>query len=55
MIEGGFGPVWKEDHMTTIRRLLPASGIRAVFDRAKEIERSGKPVLHLEIGMRNWN
>lgn len=40
--------------MTPIRRLLPASGIRAVFDRAKEIEQAGHPVLHLEIGRPDW-
>ena len=40
--------------MTTIRRLLPASGIRAVFDQARAIEQSGRPVLHLEIGRPDW-
>ena len=33
---------------------MPASGIRAIFDRAGEIERSGHPVLHLEIGRPDW-
>lgn len=37
-----------------IHRLLPASGIRAVFDRAKEIERTGQTVLHLDIGRPDW-
>jgi aminotransferase len=40
--------------MTLIRRLLPTSGIRIFFDRAQEIERSGHPVLHLEVGMPDW-
>lgn len=40
--------------MAKIRRMLPASGIRAVFDRAKDLERSGKVVLHLEIGRPDW-
>lgn len=40
--------------MTLIRRLLPTSGIRIFFDRAQAIERSGHPVLHLEVGMPDW-
>jgi len=36
--------------MSRIRRLLPASGIRAVFDQARELELSGKRILHLDIG-----
>ena len=40
--------------MTKVRRLLPASGIRAVFDRAKAMEDAGQPVLHLEIGRPDW-
>lgn len=31
-------------------KMLPSSGIRAIFDRAKEIESGGRKVLHLEIG-----
>lgn len=38
------------DASDTIRRSLPASGIRAIFDRALELERSGRRILHLEIG-----
>jgi len=37
------------------RRFLPASGIRRIFDRAKEIEASGCPVLHLEIGRPDYS
>jgi len=37
------------------RRLLPPSGIRQIFDRAKEIEQSGRPVLHLEIGRPDYS
>ncbi len=40
--------------MSTIRRLLPASGIRAVFDRATALERQGHTVLHLEVGRPDW-
>lgn len=29
---------------------MPASGIRAIFDRALELEKSGRRILHLEIG-----
>lgn len=36
------------------QRLPPASGIRAVFDRAAELERDGREVLHLEIGRPDW-
>jgi aminotransferase len=32
------------------RRLLPASGIRRIFDRAAALERDGREVLHLEVG-----
>lgn len=41
--------------MTPIRRSLPGSGIRVFFDRAQEIERDGHSVLHLEIGMPDWD
>jgi aspartate/methionine/tyrosine aminotransferase len=34
--------------------MLPASGIREIFDRAKQKEATGKPVLHLEIGRPEW-
>lgn len=37
-----------------IRRLLPASGIREVFDLANALERSGEKILHLEIGRPAW-
>jgi aspartate/methionine/tyrosine aminotransferase len=37
-----------------IRRLVPASGIRRVFDLADSLERSGKRILHLEIGRPDW-
>ncbi len=37
-----------------IRRLLPASGIRKIFDIANKIQRGGKEVLHLEIGRPDW-
>ncbi|MBN1902487.1 aminotransferase class I/II-fold pyridoxal phosphate-dependent enzyme, partial [Candidatus Sumerlaeota bacterium] len=37
-----------------IRRLLPASGIRQVFDRANALEKQGKKVFHLEIGRPDW-
>jgi len=40
--------------MSRIRRTLPSSGIRAVFDRASEIERQGNRVWHLEIGRPDW-
>ncbi len=40
--------------MERVRRLLPASGIREIFDRAKQLEAGGKPVLHLEIGRPEW-
>jgi len=30
--------------------LPPASGIRAIFDRAGELERAGRTILHLEVG-----
>lgn len=38
----------------SIRRLLPPSGIRSIFDRAAEIERRGGRVWHLEIGRPDW-
>lgn len=37
-----------------IRRLLPASGIRKVFDKANALEKQGKKVFHLEIGRPDW-
>jgi aminotransferase len=37
-----------------IRRLLPASGIRQVFDKANALEKQGKKVFHLEIGRPDW-
>ena len=40
--------------MSEIRRLLPASGIRAIFNIASEMERRGEKVLHLEIGRPDW-
>ena len=46
--EGGETP------MSHIRRRLPSSGIRAIFDRASEIERQGSRVWHLEIGRPDW-
>jgi aspartate aminotransferase/aminotransferase len=33
-----------------MRRPLAGSGIRAVFDRARELERAGRSVIHMEIG-----
>ena len=40
--------------MSRIRGTLPSSGIRAIFDRASEIERQGSRVWHLEIGRPDW-
>lgn len=37
-----------------IRRLLPSSGIRQVFDKANALEKQGKKVFHLEIGRPDW-
>lgn len=37
-----------------IRRLLPASGIRKIFDLANKMEKSGQEVFHLEIGRPDW-
>lgn len=36
------------------RRFPPASGIRAIFDRAKELESGGEKILHLEVGRPYW-
>lgn len=36
--------------MTVIRRLLPASGIRKIFDRAQELRASGREILNLDVG-----
>lgn len=41
--------------MTVVRRNLPHSGIRAVFDRVAEIESSGRAVLNLGIGFPRWD
>ena len=38
----------------SVRRMLPASGIRAIVDRASAMERAGQAVLHLEIGRPDW-
>lgn len=35
---------------STKARRIPYSGIRKVFDRAKQLERDGRKVIHLEIG-----
>ena len=40
--------------MTPIRRSLPSSGIRIIFDRAQQLERAGHTILHLEVGMPDW-
>ena len=40
--------------MTATPRLPPASGIRAIFDRAQQLERNGRPILHLEVGRPDW-
>ncbi|MGE0760748.1 MAG: pyridoxal phosphate-dependent aminotransferase, partial [Pirellulaceae bacterium] len=37
-----------------VRRALPASGIRAIFDQAKRFEAAGERVWHLEIGRPDW-
>lgn len=34
---------------------IPYSGIRTVFDRAKELEQEGKTIIHLEIGRPDFN
>jgi aspartate/methionine/tyrosine aminotransferase len=43
-----------QDFNNKFSRILPKSGIRSVFDRAKEIEGEGKIVCHLEIGRPCW-
>lgn len=40
--------------MSDFRRLLPASGIRKIFDRAQQLEKQGRKILHLEIGRPDW-
>lgn len=40
--------------MRRVSRLLPASGIRHIFDRASAMERQGRRILHLEIGRPDW-
>jgi aspartate/methionine/tyrosine aminotransferase len=37
------------------RRLPPASGIRAFFDRAAELERAGRSVVRLDVGRPVWH
>ncbi len=37
-----------------IRRQLPASGIRSIFDRAQALKKSGKEILQLDVGRPEW-
>ena len=41
--------------MNKVRRLLPASGIREVFDQVRRLEKAGKEILHLEVGKPEWD
>jgi aminotransferase len=41
---------WWEDPTTPMNRGLHPSGIRRIFDRALELERNGRKIVHLEIG-----
>jgi len=38
-----------------IKRLLPISGIRQVFEKAKKLESEGREIIHLEIGRPDWH
>lgn len=40
--------------VNVIRRAIPPSGIRIIFDRAAALERAGEQILHLDIGRPVW-
>lgn len=37
-----------------VRRQLPPSGIRSIFDRAQALKAAGRKILHLDVGRPDW-